>query len=110
GLRGEGFRVAAADVEPVESADGVTGYRLDVADLDAHEPLVSRIEQDLGPLAALVNVAGICLPEPIDKLTLDVYRRQHAVLMDGPIWLARPPGPPGGARGARRGVDIPPLA
>ena len=91
-LRDDGFRVAAADIEPVASADGVTGYQLDVADLDAHEPLVSRVEQDLGPLAALVNVAGICLPEPIDKLTLDAYRRQHAVLMDGPVWLARTAG------------------
>ena len=43
-LRDDGFRVAAADIEPVELADGVTGYQLDVTDLDAHEPLVSRIE------------------------------------------------------------------
>ena len=71
-LRDDGFQVAAADIEPVGPAGRVTGYQLDVADLDAHEPLVSRIEQELGPLAALVNVAGICLPEPIDKLTLDV--------------------------------------
>ncbi len=77
-LRDDGFRVAAADIEPVEPADGVDRYRLDVADLDAHEPLVSRIEHELGPLTALVNVAGICLPEPIEKLTLDAYRRQHA--------------------------------
>src|SRR5215467_11559881 len=105
-LRDDGFQVAAADIEPVESADGVTGYHLDVADLDAHEPLISRIEQELGPLAALVNVAGICLPEPIDKLTLDVYRRQHAVLMDGPIWLARTAGLRMAARGSGRIVNI----
>ncbi|HXZ71821.1 MAG TPA: hypothetical protein VEH31_13285, partial [Streptosporangiaceae bacterium] len=42
-LRGDGFRVAAADIEPVEPAAGVTGYLLDVADLDAHEPLLGRI-------------------------------------------------------------------
>ena len=65
-LRGDGFGVAAADIEPVEPTDGVTGYELDISDVDAHEPLVSRIEQELGPLAALVNVAGICLPEPLD--------------------------------------------
>jgi 3-oxoacyl-[acyl-carrier protein] reductase len=105
-LRDDGFRVAAADIEPVEPADGVTGYQLDVADLDAHEPLVSQIEQELGPLAALVNVAGICLPEPIDKLTLDAYRRQHAVLMDGPVWLARTVGLRMAARGSGRIVNI----
>ena len=105
-LRGDGFRVAAADIEPVGAVGGVTGYQLDVADLDAHEPLVSRIEQELGPLGALVNVAGICLPEPIDRLTLDAYRRQHAVLMDGPVWLARTVGLRMAARGSGRIVNV----
>src|SRR5215831_1451246 len=105
-LRNDGFQVAAADIEPVESAGGVTGYHLDVADVDAHEPLISRVERELGPLAALVNVAGICLPEPIGKLTLDTYRRQHAVLMDGPVWLARTAGLRMAARGSGRIVNI----
>jgi 3-oxoacyl-[acyl-carrier protein] reductase len=105
-LHGDGFHVAAADIEPVEPAAGVTGYQLDVADLDAHEPLLGRIEQELGPLAALVNVAGISLPEPIDRLTLDAYRRQHAVLMDGPVWLARSAGLRMAARGSGRIVSI----
>jgi len=105
-LRDDGFRVAAADIEPVELPDGVTGYELDVSDLEALEPLVSRIEQHVGPLAALVNVAGICLPEPVDRLTLDAYRRQHAVLMDGPVWLARTAGLRMAARGYGRIVNI----
>jgi NAD(P)-dependent dehydrogenase (short-subunit alcohol dehydrogenase family) len=105
-LRHDGFRVAAADIELVEPADGLTGYPLDVADLDAHDPLVGRIEQELGPLAALVNVAGICVPEPIDRLTLDAYRRQHAVLLDGPVWLARTAGLRMAARGSGRIVNL----
>jgi NAD(P)-dependent dehydrogenase (short-subunit alcohol dehydrogenase family) len=105
-LREDGFQVAAADIEPVEPADGVTGYHLDVADLATHESLVSRIEHELGPLTALVNVAGICLPEPIDDLTLDAYRRQHAVLMDGPVWLACTVGLLMAARGSGRIVNI----
>jgi NAD(P)-dependent dehydrogenase (short-subunit alcohol dehydrogenase family) len=105
-LRDDRFWVAAADIEPVGAADGMTGYELDVADLEAHAPLVRRIEQELGPLAALVNVAGICLPEPIDRLTLGAYRRQHAVLMDGPVWLARTVGLRMAARGSGRIVNI----
>lgn len=105
-LRDNGFRVAAADIEPVGGADGVTGYQLDIADLDTHEPLVSQVEQELGPLAALVNVAGICVPEPIEQLTLDAYRRQHAVLMDGPVWLARTAGLRMATRGSGRIVNI----
>jgi 3-oxoacyl-[acyl-carrier protein] reductase len=105
-LRDDGFQVAAADVEPVAAADGLTEYPLDVADLDAHDPLVDRVEQELGPLAALVNVAGICLPEPIDRLTLAAYRRQHAVLLDGPVWLARSAGLRMAARGSGRIVNV----
>src|SRR5262249_14306462 len=105
-LRDDGFRVAAADIEPVGPAAGVTGYPLDVADLDAHEPLLGRIEQELGPLAALVNVAGHSGPQPIDKPNLGPYRRQHAVLMDGPVWLARSAGLRMAARGSGRIVNI----
>ena len=64
-------------------------YTADVADLDGHDRLLDRVEDELGALAALVNVAGILVPEPVAKLTLAAYRRQHAVLLDGPVWLAR---------------------
>jgi NAD(P)-dependent dehydrogenase (short-subunit alcohol dehydrogenase family) len=102
----DGFQVAGADIEPVERATGLTAYRLDVADLDAHERVVERVEHDLGPLDALVNVAGISAPEPIDRLTRDAYRRQHAVLLDGPVWLARAAGLRMAARGSGRIVNI----
>src|SRR5262249_16723459 len=102
----DGFRVAAADIEPVEPATGLTAYRLDVADLDAHEPVVERVEQELGPLDALVNVAGITVPEPIERLTREAYRHQHAVLLDGPVWLAREAGLRMAARGSGRIVNI----
>ena len=105
-LRDDGFRVAAADIEPVEPASGLTAYPLDVADLDAHEPVVERVEQELGPLDALVNVAGISVPEPVERLTRDAYRRQHAVLLDGPVWLARTAGLRMAARGSGRIVNI----
>src|SRR5258708_37468038 len=88
-LRDDGFLVAAVDIEPVEPGHGLTTLQLDIADLDAHDPLVARVEQELGPLGALVNVAGIFVPEPVDRLTRDAYRRQHAGLLDGPVLLAR---------------------
>jgi NAD(P)-dependent dehydrogenase (short-subunit alcohol dehydrogenase family) len=102
----DGFLVAGADIEPVEPATGLTAYRLDVADLDAHEPMVEQVEHDLGPLDALVNVAGISNPEPVDRLTRQAYRRQHAVLLDGPVWLARAAGLRMAARGSGRIVNI----
>jgi len=105
-LSDDGFLVAAVDIEPVEPAHGVTAFQLDSADLDAHDRLVERVEQELGPLAALVNVAGIFMPEPLDRLTLDAYRRQHAVLLDGPVWLARAAGLRMAKRGSGRIVNI----
>jgi NAD(P)-dependent dehydrogenase (short-subunit alcohol dehydrogenase family) len=105
-LRDDGFSVAAADIEPVDSADGVTGCRLDVADIDQHEPLLDLVEQQLGPVAALVNVAGIFIPEPVGKLTVAAYRRQHAVMLDGPVWLAQAAGVRMASRGYGRIVNV----
>src|SRR5258706_15271080 len=92
-LRDDGFLVAAVDIEPVEPGHGLTALQLDIADLDAHDPLVARVEQELGPLGALVNVAGIFVPEPADQLTRDPNPRHHEVLLDRPVWLARAAGP-----------------
>jgi NAD(P)-dependent dehydrogenase (short-subunit alcohol dehydrogenase family) len=55
-----------------------------------HDRLLDRVEDELGALSALVNVAGISVPEPVAKLTLAAYRRQHAVMLDGPSgWRGR---------------------
>jgi NAD(P)-dependent dehydrogenase (short-subunit alcohol dehydrogenase family) len=105
-LRDDGFRVAGADIEPVAPGPGITAYHLDVADLGRHDDVLDLIERDLGPLAALVNVAGISVPEPLGKLTLDAYRRQLAVMLDGPVWLARGAGLRMAARGAGRIVNV----
>jgi 3-oxoacyl-[acyl-carrier protein] reductase len=104
-LRDDGFRVAGADIEPVTDRE-IAAYHLDVADLDAHEAILDRIEQELGPLSALVNVAGISVPEPIDRLTVAAYRRQLAVMLDGPVWLARGAGLRMASRGTGRIVSI----
>jgi NAD(P)-dependent dehydrogenase (short-subunit alcohol dehydrogenase family) len=105
-LRHDGFGVAAADIEPVEPGQGLAAYQLDVADLGAHESLVQRIEQELGPVSVLVNVAGIYVAEPVDGLTYAAYRHQHAVMLDGPVWLARSAGLRMAARGYGRIVNI----
>jgi 3-oxoacyl-[acyl-carrier protein] reductase len=105
-LRDDGFVVAGADIEPIAADAGVAAYYLDVADLDAHDYALVRIEQELGPISALVNVAGISLPEPIDQLTVSAYHRQLAVMLDGPVWLARSAALRMASRGAGRIVNI----
>lgn len=105
-LRDDGFCVAGADIEPVAADRGIAACHLDVADLDAHEAALDKVEQELGPLSVLVNVAGISVPEPIDRLTVAAYRRQLAVMLDGPVWLARGAGLRMASRGAGRIVSI----
>lgn len=90
-LVADGFQVAGLDVEPVD-LPGVEELRHDVADIAAHEALVARVEREAGPVVALVNVAGISLPQPLAELSVRAYRQQLAVLLDGPIFLARAAG------------------
>ena len=105
-LRDDGFLVAGADIEPVVPGRGIASYQLDVADLEAHDGVLGHVEQELGPVAALVNVAGIAIPEPIDGLSVAAYRRQLAVMLDGPVWLARGAGLRMASRGSGRIVNI----
>src|SRR5262249_35225020 len=90
-LRDDGFTVAGLDLEPVE-LDGVRGYRCDVAEIEGNDARVGRIEDELGAVAALVNVAGIFIPQRVAELTPETYRRHLAVMLDGPVFLARAAG------------------
>jgi 3-oxoacyl-[acyl-carrier protein] reductase len=105
-LRDDGFAVAGADVEPIAPDLGIAAYHLDVADLGEHEAALDRVEGDLGPVTALVNSAGIHVPEPVDRLTVAAYRRQLAVMLDGPVWLARSAGLRMAARGTGHIVNV----
>ncbi len=103
-LARDGFTVIGLDLEPAHEAHH--HIRHDVAELDAHAPLVARIEAEHGPIAALVNVAGVFVPERVEQLTVAAYRRQHAVMLDGPIFLARAVGVAMAARGGGRIVNV----
>jgi NAD(P)-dependent dehydrogenase (short-subunit alcohol dehydrogenase family) len=102
----DGFVVAGLDLEPVAGVPVAAAYRCDVAELEGHDVIVGRIEADLGPVTALANVAGIYVPQAIAELTSDAYRRQLAVMLDGPVWLARAVGLRMAARGGGRIVNV----
>ncbi|WP_158881737.1 2,3-dihydro-2,3-dihydroxybenzoate dehydrogenase [Amycolatopsis anabasis] len=53
-----GVPVAGADLREV-TADGVRGYRLDVSDPAEVDRVVARVEDELGPIDVLANVAGV---------------------------------------------------
>jgi 3-oxoacyl-[acyl-carrier protein] reductase len=97
-LRDDGFAVAAADIDPVEPADGILPC--------THDRVLDQVEAELGPLAALVNVAGMFVAEKLEHLTMAAWRRQHAVMLDGPVWLARSAGLRMAERGSGRIVNV----
>jgi len=74
-LRERGARVAAADraYEPDgdgrDDGHGGRTYRLDVTEPHAVEEFVAGVERDLGPIAILVNVAGVLHPGTVLELT-----------------------------------------
>ncbi len=99
-LREDGHAVVGLDIEPGQD------MRVDVSNLEGHEPLIARIVAEHGPIWGLVNVAGIFIPEAIADLSVAAYRRQLAVMLDGPIWLARAAGLHMAQRGGGRIVNV----
>lgn len=83
-LAARGARVAIGDLDEIGAEKtaaelGGTGMLLDVTDTDAFADFVARVEDELGPVAVLVNNAGVMpnggfldLDPATDRLTIDV--------------------------------------
>jgi NAD(P)-dependent dehydrogenase (short-subunit alcohol dehydrogenase family) len=104
-LVADGYTVAGLDIEEVTS-EGLTPFYCDVAAVAGHEQLITDIEDRLGPLDALVNVAGISIPQPLAELDLATYQRHLDVMVTGPVFLARAAGLRMAARGSGRIVNV----
>src|SRR5262245_58246244 len=103
----EGATVAAVDVEPVpELGASVVGVNADLADTEALDGLVDRVEAEIGPLDVLVNNAGIFEPALAVDLPLESYRRVLAVNLHAPVFLAAHTGRRMVGRGYGRIVNI----
>ena len=86
-LRALGFDVLAGVRREGDAPEGTTPVLLDVTDASAIDALASRIGD--GPLAGLVNNAGIGVGGPIEYLPLDDWRRQFEVNLFGHIAACR---------------------
>lgn len=88
-LAREGARVIACDVdiaglgETAAQAAAIEPQRLDVTDEAAWEAVVGGLEARHGALHVLVNNAGLCINVPLADMTLQTWRRQNAVNLDG---------------------------
>ncbi|WP_269931446.1 beta-ketoacyl-ACP reductase [Aminobacter sp. HY435] len=97
-LKNAGYSVAANYAGNDEAAQkfkaetGIPVYRWSVADYDACEAGIRQVEADLGPVAVLVNNAGITRDSMFHKMTRDQWREVidtnlHGVFnMTHPLW------------------------
>jgi NAD(P)-dependent dehydrogenase (short-subunit alcohol dehydrogenase family) len=100
-LARSGFAVAMASLEdePAAFADiageapsgRVRYYRFDLAAIEGHAALLSRVEADLGPLSCLVNNAGVSSLVRGDMLdvTPESFDRSVAVNLRGTFFLTQ---------------------
>jgi len=64
-LRADGMLVVGLDMEPCAQGPSI---EVDVSDIERHDGLIEQIATDHGPVKALVNVAGMFIPEAVAKL------------------------------------------
>ena len=102
-LREDGMLVVGLDMEPCVQGPSI---EVDVSDIERHDGLIEQIATEHGPIKALVNVAGMFIPEAVADLTPAAYRRQLGVMLDGPIWLARAAGLHMARNGGGRIVNV----
>lgn len=96
-LVARGARVAAVDMHEAGlkslvadlGSRRVTAHRVDVADADAVRTLVDDVEQDLGPIHYLVNVAGVLRPATVLETADEDWERTMAVNAGGVFHMSR---------------------
>jgi NAD(P)-dependent dehydrogenase (short-subunit alcohol dehydrogenase family) len=88
-LAREGARVLACDVDAVGLAEtarlspAISAQPLDVTQEAAWAAAVAAVEARFGALHVLVNNAGLCISAGVMDTSLETWRRQNAVNLDG---------------------------
>lgn len=96
-LARDGYAVAIHCVQSVSTAEDLCReivaaggcarpYVCDIADGDAVSTMVQAVTQDLGPIAVLVNNAGIAQQKLFTDLTAEEWHRMMAVHVDGAFY------------------------
>ena len=101
-VTGAGGGIGGASAEALEAAGmevARTDLPLDVADAEAVAGLVARTEEELGPIAVLVNCAGHVIETPIADISDAEWRRMLRVHLGGTWHTCREVAPRMAARG-----------
>lgn len=113
-LAGHGVALCARDrvsldaLADVLTAQGcrVAAVPLDVTDPDSVTAGLERVRAELGPVAILVNNAGVASSAPFGKLTLDDWQRTFAVNVTGAFLMSQAALPDMTAAGWGRVVNV----
>jgi 2-hydroxycyclohexanecarboxyl-CoA dehydrogenase len=101
-VTGAGGGIGGASAEALEAVGmevARTDLPLDVADAEAVAGLVARTEEELGPIAVLVNCAGHVIETPIADISDAEWRRMLRVHLGGTWHTCREVAPRMAARG-----------
>lgn len=92
----DGYRVIAMDVDGAglqtwckEHGDSVAPYVFDLSRIDEIEPFAAKIIAETGPIAALINAAGIPLVATATEGTQADWQRVIDVNLTAPFLLSR---------------------
>jgi acetoacetyl-CoA reductase len=94
-LKDSGFQVAANYGGNDEAATrfkestGIPVYRWDVADFQACQDGIARVEADLGPIEVLVNNAGITRDTTLHRMTVEQWREVIRTNLDSVFNMTR---------------------
>jgi 2-hydroxycyclohexanecarboxyl-CoA dehydrogenase len=80
-LTARGWRVAGLDLRPTPSVD--LALEVDVTDAAAVEACVGRVEDELGPVDALVTAAGVYEMLPVEDIDDARWERMFTVNLSG---------------------------
>ncbi|KAI7194944.1 NAD(P)-binding protein [Hortaea werneckii] len=64
-------------------------YQVEVSDPEAVEKNVEKVVQDFGKLDVFVANAGMAISKPITEQTVEEYKKQYAVNVDGVFYCAK---------------------
>jgi NAD(P)-dependent dehydrogenase (short-subunit alcohol dehydrogenase family) len=82
-LANRGHSVVATDISPLSGLEGIQAHVLDVTSDDS----VARCLEEVGPLDAIVNNAGITGGGPVEDHPLDRFRQMFETNTLGPLRL-----------------------
>ncbi|KAF3009373.1 hypothetical protein G7054_g8654 [Neopestalotiopsis clavispora] len=82
---------AIAKAESLASTHGIktNAYKVDVSNAEAVQSAIAQVVKDFGRIDIFVANAGMSISKPILEQTLDEYKKQLSVNVDGVVYCAK---------------------